>query len=101
MAKAKDTKGKRPKKGDLIKAAHREERAEEVSALQAFLLSFIMFSLVLAPVLGLGIYFGRSVESISSVLPTPEGTFLGGMLVGVLVAFVISLVFTRRAVAQA
>jgi hypothetical protein len=101
MAKAKDTKGKRPKKGDLIKAAHVDEKEEEVSALQAFLLSFIMLSVILAPVLGLGIYFGRSVETISSVFPTPEGTFLGGMLIGVLVAFVVSIIFTRRAVAQA
>ena len=49
----------------------------------------------------MGVYFGRSVEVVSSVFPTKEAAFMGGMAIGVLVAFIVSIVFTRKAVAQA
>jgi hypothetical protein len=98
---AKDSKGKRPKKGGPPRSPKKEEVREEVSASRAFIISFIMFSIILAPVLGLGLYFGRTAEAISSVFTSPEGSFLGGMLIGVSLAFIISLVFTRKAVATA
>ncbi len=107
MAKGQQSgdKGKRPKRDNLsskYKAGGASDKSspDEVSARRAFLLSFVMFSLFIAPVIGLGLYFARDVGAVSSVFSTREWTFLGGMLLGVLVAFVMSVVFTRKAVAQ-
>ena len=107
MAKGQQSgdKGKRPKRVDLaykykIGGAIEKSSTEEVTALRAFLLSFVLFSLFIAPVIGLVFYFARDVGAVSSVFSTREWTFLGGMLLGILVAFVMSIVFTRKAVAQ-
>ena len=83
-----------------LAASPSEGKREEVTATQAFLVSFVFFSLILAPVLGLGLYFARSMEFVAESFVTREGTFLGGMAVGVAAAFVIALIFTRRAVAS-
>jgi hypothetical protein len=81
------------------RAATKEEPVEEVSAKRAFLLSFVLFSIFLAPVLGLGFYFARNASFLVDLFPNKELLFIGGMGVGVLAAFVISIVFTRKAVA--
>ncbi|NIP34888.1 MAG: hypothetical protein GWN18_08105 [Thermoplasmata archaeon] len=81
-----------------IKTAVHEPGMKEVSALRAFLTSLIFFTLILAPVLGLGLYF--MWDAVVDLFPTQEDAFMAGMAAGVVLAFVISLVFTRRAVAS-
>lgn len=81
-------------------AAHEPTDVPEVTAGRAFLTSFVLFSLILGPVIGMGVYFGRTAEAINSVFPTKEGAFMGGMVIGILLALVVSVVFTRKAVAQ-
>lgn len=81
-----------------IKTAVHEPGMKEVSALRAFLTSLVFFTLILAPVLGLGLYF--MWDAVVDIFPTQEDAFMGGMAAGVVLAFVISLVFTRRAVAS-
>ena len=76
-----------------------DEPVEEVSAKRAFLLSFVLFSIFLAPVLGLGLYFGRNAGFLVDLFPNREIIFLAGMGLGILAAFVISIIFTRKAVA--
>jgi len=71
---------------------------KEVSALRAFLTSFLFLSLILAPVLGLGLYFAW--DNIGA-LETPEGAFMAGMGIGVAVSFLMAVLFTRKAVATA
>jgi hypothetical protein len=107
MAKGQQSgdKGKRPKKVDFAKnykigGASVKSSTEEVTALRAFLISFVLFSLFIAPVIGLAFYFARDVGAVTSVFSNRELTFIGGMLLGILVAFVMSIVFTRKAVAQ-
>ncbi len=108
----KSKKGEKFKKGDKpkkevqkrsrfspIKTPVHESAIKEVSALRAFLTSFIMFSLILSPVLGLGMYFIR--DAIVDTFPTAEEAFMFGMALGLVVSFVISVVFTRKAVATA
>jgi hypothetical protein len=70
----------------------------EVTSLGAFTTFFVFSSLILAPVLGIVLYFMRTSESVMSVFKTAEGTFLGGLAIGLLAAFVASLVFTYKAV---
>lgn len=81
-----------------VKTQVHESDMREVSAGRAFLTSFVMFALILAPVLGLGLYFAR--EAVIDTFPTPEEAFMAGMAAGLVVSFVISLIFTRKAVAS-
>ncbi|MCK5252007.1 MAG: hypothetical protein KAQ96_03625 [Thermoplasmata archaeon] len=99
-------KGGKPKKEAVkrsrfspIKTPVHEAGIKEVSALRAFLTSFVFFSLILAPVLGLGLYFVW--DSVIDYFPTPEGAFIAGMGIGLAVSFVIAVLFTRKAVATA
>ncbi len=73
----------------------------EVSAFSAFSTFFVFSSLILAPVLGLMVYFMRTSESVMSIFKTAEGTFLGGIAIGLLAALVASVVFTYKAVQHA
>ena len=82
-----------------IKTQVHESGIKEVSALRAFLTSFVFFSLILSPVLGLGLYFVWDV--VVDYFPTPEGAFMAGMGIGLAVSFVIAVLFTRKAVATA
>jgi hypothetical protein len=81
-------------------AAHESTDAPEVTAGRAFLTSFVLFTLILGPVIGMGVYFARTADAINSVFPTKEGAFMGGMAIGILLALIVSVVFTRKAVAQ-
>ena len=76
-----------------IKTQVHESGIKEVSALRAFLTSFVFFSLILSPVLGLGLYFVW--DSVIDYFPTPEGAFMAGMGIG------LAVLFTRQAVATA
>ena len=82
-----------------IKTPVHESGMREVSALRAFLISFVFLSLILAPVLGLGLYFAW--DKVIEYFPTPEGAFMAGMGFGLAVSFVIAVLFTRKAVATA
>jgi hypothetical protein len=93
---AKD-KGVRIKPG-RSKPKEKEVPREEISALSAFILSFGLLSLIIAPVLGLLLYFFFTVESITAFFQEPEWAFLGGMGIGVGAAFAGGLVFTYYAV---
>ena len=73
----------------------------EVTTLGAFTTFFVFSSLILAPVVGIILYFMRTSESVISVFKTAEGTFMGGMAIGLLAALVASLVFTYKAVQHA
>jgi hypothetical protein len=73
----------------------------EVTTLGAFTTFFVFSSLILAPVVGIVLYFMRTSESVISVFKTAEGTFMGGMAIGLLAALVASLVFTYKAVQHA
>jgi len=75
------------------------DESKEVSARRAFLTSFVMFSIILAPVLGIGLYFARNIEFVLEVFPSREDAYLGGMAMGLVIAFVVSIIFTRKAVA--
>ena len=117
----KSKKGSKPKQGEKSKEGTKPQRDDagwrsrhtpvktpvhesapmkEVTATRAFLTSFVLFSLILGPVLGIGVYFGRTVDVVTSVFPSKEAAFMGGMAFGILVAFFVSIVFTRKAVAQ-
>jgi hypothetical protein len=99
-------KGGKPKK-DAVKRSRyspirtkvHESGIKEVTALQAFLTSFIFLSLILAPVLGLGLYFAWNI--VVDYFSTPEMAFMSGMGIGLTLSFVIALLFTRKAVATA
>jgi hypothetical protein len=105
-------KGDKPKKEDKskkeaakrsrfspIKTQVHESGIKEVSALRAFLTSFILLALILAPSLGLGLYFAW--DMVVETFETPEAAFMGGMGIGMAVSFVIAVLFTRKAVATA
>ncbi len=83
-----------------IRTTHHESSMKEVSAKRAFLTSFILFSIILAPIFGLGVYFTRDVNTIVDWFSGREEAFIAGMAIGVVVAFVISILFTRKAIAQ-
>lgn len=70
----------------------------EISALRAFLTSFVFFILLLAPVLGLGLYFAWDL--VVDIFSSQEEAFMAGMGIGVGVSFIIAVLFTRRAVAS-
>lgn len=92
---------KGPDKGrERTRVADQAPRGE-VTARSAFTVSFVLFSLLLAPIVGLGAYFGRDISFLQAVFDKPVSVFLGGFAIGILAAFVISIVFTRRAIAQA
>ena len=80
-----------------IKTPVHEPRMREISALRSFITSFVFFALILAPVLGLGLYFGWDI--VIDYFPTEEDAFMGGMAVGVGAAFVIAVLFARKTVA--
>jgi hypothetical protein len=99
-------KGEGPKKDAVkrsrfspIKTPVHESGMREVSALRAFLTSFIFFSLILSPVLGLGFYFAWDI--VVDYFETPEIAFMGGMGIGMAISFIIAVLFTRKAVATA
>ena len=102
---SKRSKGKKPRKAASVPRSRTGAvvegiALEEVTAKRAFITSFVMLSLFLAPVLGLGMYFARESDMLSAIFSTREWTFLGGMFIGILIAFVMSIVFTRKAVAH-
>ena len=80
-----------------VKTPVHDADMKEISALRAFLTSLLFFALLLAPVLGLGLYFAWDI--VVDYFSTPEQAFMGGMGLGIAVAFVIAILFTRRAVA--
>ncbi len=80
------------------KPKEKEVPREEISALSAFILSFGLLALIIAPVMGLLVYFFFDVESITAFFQEPEWAFLGGMGIGVVAAFAGGLVFTYYAV---
>ena len=91
---------------DAAKGRDRTKRGDqppkgEVTARSAFTVSFVLFTLLLAPIAGLGAYFGRDVSFLQAIFDKPVSVFLGGFAIGILAAFVISIVFTRRAIAEA
>ena len=80
-----------------IKTPVHEAGMREISALRAFLTSLLFFALLLAPVLGLGLYF--VYDNFADLFSTPEQAFMAGMGAGIAAAFVIAVLFTRKAVA--
>ncbi len=96
----KESKTRKAPKSSPIRTVHHESSIKEVSAKRAFLTSFILFSAILAPVFGLAAYFARDIGSIGDLLDSNEAFFILGMSVGVLMAFVGALIFTRKAIAQ-
>jgi hypothetical protein len=95
----KDDRTRKAPKSSPIRTVHHESSMSEVSAKRAFLTSFVLFSAILAPVFGLGAYFARDMGSLQGLMDTAEAFFVMGMLGGVAVAFVGSLIFTRKAIA--
>jgi cation transport ATPase len=114
----KSAKGKKGKKADKGKKLSKDERVreairrsrfspiktpvhdadmKEISALRAFLTSLLFFALLLAPVLGLGFYFVW--DKAADLFTTRETAFMYGMGAGIIAAFVIAVLFTRKAVA--
>jgi hypothetical protein len=87
---------KRPKTSPIKTPIH-EPEMKDISALRSFLTSFLLFALLLAPVLGLGLYFAW--DAAVDILPTAEDAFMAGMGAGIAVAFVIAVLFTRKAIA--
>ena len=103
------TKGSKPKKAQTTHKPHRyspirtsrhESSMEEVSAKRAFLTSFVLFSIILAPICGIAAYFARDFGSIAEWFSGREEAFIIGMAIGVVIAFGISILFTRKAIAQ-
>ena len=80
-----------------VKTPVHEAETTEVSALRAFLTSLVLLSLILAPVMGLGLYFAWDMAT--DLFPRPESAFMAGMGIGVLASFVVALLFTRKAIA--
>lgn len=96
----KEEKTRKKPKSSPIKTSHHESSMKEVSAKRAFLTSFVLFSAILAPVFGLGAYFARDISSLRDLLESSDMFFVFGMALGVLVAFVGAIIFTRKAIAQ-
>jgi hypothetical protein len=109
----KSKKGGKPKKEDKgkqtasqksrfspIKTQVHESDTKEVTAIQAFLTSLILFSLLLGPIMGLGAYLARDMSAVSGLFPAKEEAFMGGMAIGIAISFLISLLFVRKAVAS-
>jgi hypothetical protein len=69
----------------------------EITAMGAFSTSFVFLALILAPTMGLIMYFLRYVGAVLAFFSTSEGCFLGGMGIGVAAAFAGALVFTYKA----
>jgi len=69
----------------------------EITAMGAFSTSFVFLSLILAPTMGLVMYFLRYVDAVLSFFETSEGCFLGGMGIGLAAAFAGAVVFTYKA----
>lgn len=69
----------------------------EITALGAFSTSFVFLSLILAPAMGLVMYFLRYIDAVMAFFVTSEGCFLGGMGIGVAAAFAGAVVFTYKA----
>ncbi len=82
-----------------IKTPVHEPATMEVSALRAFITSLVLLSLILAPVMGLGLYFAWDLAA--DLFSRPESAFMSGMGLGVLVSFLVALLFTRKAIATA
>jgi hypothetical protein len=102
-------KGDKPKKQQMtqkphryspIRTSHHDSSMKEVSAKRAFLTSVLLFSIILAPILGIVLYFARDVSSLEAFFSNREEAFIAGMAIGVAFAFVISILFTRKAIAQ-
>lgn len=99
----------KPKKKATVHKAHRispirttqhDSSMTEVSAKRAFLTSLLLFSILLAPICGIGAYFARDIGSLEAFFSNREEAFIVGMAIGVVIAFVISILFTRKAIAQ-
>ena len=90
----------KPHRYSPIRTSRHESSMEEVSAKRAFLTSFVLFSIILAPICGIAAYFARDFGSIAEWFSGREEAFIIGMAIGVVVAFVISILFTRKAIAQ-
>ena len=102
-------KGYTPKKAQMAYKPHRtipirtsrhESSMTEVSAKRAFLTSFVLFSIILAPICGIAAYFARDFGSIAEWFSGREEAFIIGMAIGVVIAFGMSILFTRKAIAQ-
>ena len=73
----------------------------EITALGAFSTSFIFLSLILAPTMGLIVYFLRYIDAVLAFFGTADACFLGGMGIGLAAAFAGAVVFTYKAMQQA
>lgn len=82
-----------------VKTPVHESDIKEVTAMRAFLTSFILFTFILGPILALGAYLARDMSAVSGIFPAKEEAFIGGLVIGIALSFVISLWFTRKAVA--
>ena len=69
----------------------------EITALGAFSTSFVFLSLILAPTMGLIMYFLRYIDAVLSFFETSEGCFIGGMGIGLAAALAGAVVFTYKA----
>jgi len=69
----------------------------EITAVGAFSTSFVFLSLILAPTMGLIMYFLRYIDAVLAFFQTSEGCFLGGMGIGLAAAFAGAVVFTYKA----
>jgi len=91
---------RKPHRFNPIRTSRHESSMTEVSAKRAFLTSFILFSIILAPICGIGAYFTREFDAIVGLFSGREEAFVIGMAIGVVIAFMISILFTRKAIAQ-
>jgi len=69
----------------------------EITALGAFSTAFVFLSLILAPMMGLVMYFLRYIDAVLAFFGTSEACFLGGMGIGLVAAFAGAVVFTYKA----
>jgi hypothetical protein len=69
----------------------------EITAMGAFSTSFVFLALILAPTMGLIMYFLRYIDAVLAFFETSEGCFLGGMGIGIAAAFAGAVVFTYKA----
>ena len=99
-AAKKESRTRKPARTSPIKTAVHDSDLKEVSAARAFVISFVLFTIILAPVIGLGAYFIQDAEGVGGLFQNREDAFLYGMLLGMIISFIGSIVFTRKAVAQ-
>ena len=78
------------------RAASKREKGE-ITAMGAFSTSFVFLALILAPTMGLIMYFLRYIDAVLAFFGTSEGCFLGGMGIGIAAAFAGAVVFTYKA----